>query len=324
MAYEVEPIAPLTTPVDGSLRDSGKMREERVLEPYRKPASKAAAAPNPVQQDNTVPPKDPVAAEPAQTAESVALSPGMAALVRKEQRVRQQEAQLKAQQKALEAERAEIAELKALKTQLEAKDFSGIEKLVPYEDYTNHLIGKQTPESPEAKQIAELKAQIDKIAGTQQQSLEERMKEAVRNTTEAVKSVVESSADYAKVKDIKFHDGEKELSFSDAVTQHILDSWDEDEIELSPEQAAKEVKAILIDRAKSLSAIAEPAAPVIPPTQDPKTAQPKPAGTTLTNSMAAAGEGTRPNRPFHGMSDSERWAEARRRAEAKLKAQKTA
>lgn len=297
------------------------MREDRVFEPY-KVKSKLPKSPLAGRIDTHEPPSSEKAAESAPPAESVALSPAAAALARKEQRFFQQQTELKAREKALEAERAEIAELKAMKAKLAQKDFTDLEKLVPYEDYTQHLINKQ-PQSEEAKRLAEIQARIDKIEGTQKQSLEERMADAVETTRGAVKSVVDTNADFAKVKDFKFHDGTKELKFEDAVVQHILDSLDQDNVELTPEQAAKEVKTLLVEQAKNLAVLNEAVAQAAP-VEEKKPAPPKAGIPTLTQNMAAAGEAKRPNRPYQGMSDSERWAEARRRAEDRLKAQKPA
>lgn len=309
MAYEVEAITPATTPVNSSIQDSGKLREDKVFEPYKVKA-RSQSPTKTVQTDNTVAsPSDPAAVS-APAAESVALSPAMAALARKEQRFLQQQSELKAQQKALEAERAEIAELKAMKAKLAAKDFSGIEEQVPYDDYVKYLLSKQ-PQSEEAKHLAEISNRIEKIEGTQKQSLEDRMADAINSTRDAVKGVVESNAEFSSIKELGLHE---------AVVQHILDSWDQDNVELTPEQAAKEVETLLVEQAAKFAGLpklkaATPAAPA----EEKKLPPLKQGITTLTNNMAAAGDAKRPNRPFQGMSDSERWAEARRRAEEKLK-----
>lgn len=310
MAYEVEPIMPATTPTDGSIRDSGKMREERVFEPYKVPA-RPKPSPQTVQSNINVAPASEKAAEPAAPAESVALSPAMAALARKEQAFLRQQAELKTQQKALEAERAEIAELKAMKAKLAAKDFSGIEEQVPYDDYVNYLISKKAAADPNSQELQSIKKELAEIKDGQKKSLEERMSDAIETTRGAVKSVVESNADFSSI---------KELKLEEAVVQHILDSWDEDEVELSPEQAAKEVEALLVEQAAKyaglpkLKTASQPA-----PVEEKKLPPLKPGITTLTNNMAATGDAKRPPRSYQGMSDQERWTEARRRAEEKLK-----
>lgn len=318
MAYEVEPIAPSTSPVDASFPSSGRMREDKVFEPYKvkaKPA-KSPTTPAPTNQaDTPVAPVSEKAAEPAAPAESVALSPAMAALARKEQAFLRKQAELETQKKAIEAEKAEIAELKALKAKLAAKDFSGIEEQVPYEDYVNYLISKKTAADPQSQELQALKKEIEGLKEGQKKSLEERMADAVAITKEKVKGVVESGAEFTAI---------KKLKLEDAVVQHILDSWEEDEVELTPEQAAKEVESLLKEEAKRMASIFEPESPP-KPAEEKQLPPLKPGVQTLTNNMAPAGEAARPNRPYQGMSDSERWAEARRRAEAKLKAlQKTA
>lgn len=304
--YEVEAISPATTPVNSSVQDGGKLREERIFEPYRVKQKPVKA----VQADTNVPASSDPAAEPAKTAESVTLSPGMAALARKEQKFLQQQAHFKAQQKALETERAEIAELKAMKAKLAAKDFSGIEDQVPYDDYVKYLLNKQ-PQSEEAQRLSEISSRIEKIEGTQKQSLEDRMADAIETTRGAVKSVVESNAEFSSI---------KELKMEEAVVQHILDSWDEDNVELSPEQAAKEVEELLVERAAKFAGLPKlKAAQTQPPAEEKKLPPLKEGTATLTNNMAATGEAKRPNRSYQGMTDSQRWAEARKRAEEKLK-----
>jgi len=113
------------------------------------------------------------------------------------------------------------------------------------------------------------------------------------------------------------------LKMQEAVVQHILDTWEHDNIDLTPEQAAKEVEELLIERANEeyaklsgLSKIKSKSAVVDEKKQLPPLKQ---GIKTLTNNMTATGEIKRPAKSFQGMTDNERWAEARRRAEEKLK-----
>ena len=307
--YEVEAITPATTAVNSSIQDGGKMREDRVFEPY-KVKQKPAPSRQTVQANTSVPAAGDPAAVPATTAESVSLSPGMAALARKEQKFLQQQREFKAQQTALEAERAEIAELKAMKAKLAAKDFSGIESQIPYEDYVNYLASKMNADDPQAKALNEIKTELSAVKEAQKRTTDERLAEAVEHTRNAVKGVVASNAEFSSI---------KELKLEEAVVQHILDSWDEDEVELSPEQAAKEVEGLLVEQATKFAGLPKLKTQTPAPTEEKKPLPEKTGAATLSNNMAAVGEAKRPNRSYQGMTDQQRWAEARRRAEEKLK-----
>ena len=302
MAYEVEAIASDTT----SSPAHSPMREERVVEHRqmsRPPLKAAAPAQQTISKDGETP------AAPVAPAETVTLSAGAAALARKEQKFRQQLQEFQAQQKALEAERAEIAELKALKAKLAAKDYSGLEKQIPYDEYTNYLIEKDSGSTPEQQQFKKLEAELESVKKAQAQDVEKRFEAAVQERRKAVQSLVETSPEFSSI---------KELKMQDAVVQHILDSWEHDNVDLTPEQAAKEVEEILVEKAKTWSTLSKLKSQS---TEEKKNTLPplKPVIKTTTNNMAATGEIKRVERSYQGMSDSERYKEAYRRAQEKLK-----
>ena len=113
----------------------------------------------------------------------------------------------------------------------------------------------------------------------------------------------------------------KKAGATEAVVQHILDTWEHDNEELSVEQAAQEVEEILVEKAKEWAALLEEekaAAEVEAPPSEKKQLPPinKPSVKTLTNQVTASD--FKPKKSFQGMSDSERWAEARRRAEERM------
>lgn len=309
MAYTSEPISPQTTSSNASVSTSPTMREERTIDPYQH-INRLANATEKTGQLDVISDASKKAAESKPTEESVILSPQMAALARKEQKFRQEQQALKKQQEAIEAERAEIAELKALKVKLAAKDYSDIEKLVPYDEYTNHLIEKQNSSTPEQQALKKLEAELDSVKKAQQDDVSKRFEEAVNQRRQAVNVLVEANDEYSSV---------KELKMQEAVVQHILDTWEHDNIELTPEQAAKEVEELLLEKASkwtSLSKIKGKSESVDEKKQLPPLKQ---GIKTLTNNMTVSDESKRPKKSFQGMSDSERYAEARRRAEEKLK-----
>lgn len=309
MAYEVEAIAPVTTPTDASIASSPVMREERVLDPYRQRASLLTKEIGQKNTNDTSTQGSPAEAKEAPPAETVTLSPQMAALARKEQAFRRQQQELKAQREAFEAEKAEIAELKALKAKIASKDFSEVEKLVPYNEYAEYLINKGTQTTPEQEALKKLESEVQGMKEAQKTDLEKRFEAAVAERKTAVTALVESSNEFP---------GIKKLKQEDAVVQHILDTWELDDVELTVEQAAKEVEEVMKERAKAWASILEQETP---PVEEKKPLPPvrQQGPKTLTNEMTIQGEQKPSRKSFQGMTDVERYAEARRRAEEKLK-----
>jgi hypothetical protein len=241
--------------------------------------------------------------------ETVTLSPAAAALARKEQAFRRQQQELKEQMTSLEKERAEIAELKAIKAKLAAKDYSDIEKFVPYDEYTNYLIEKDSGSTPEQQELQRLNTELETVKKAQSDEVSKRLEAAVEERRKAVTALVDADVNYSTI---------KELNMQEAVVQHIRDTWDQDSVELTPEQAAKEVEEILNEKAAKWASLSKFKSKQ---SVDEKKELPplKPGVKTLTNNMAATGEIKRPARSYEGMNDSQRYAEAKRRAQEKLK-----
>lgn len=312
MSYEKSPIAESTAAIPSSAPII--MREDREVNPYKVSTRISDAAERVTSGQSSISSDEVNAPEvPGVPAETVTLSPQMAALARKEQKFRQQQEALKAQKAQLDAERAEIAELKALKVKLQAKDYSGIEDLVKYDEYTNYLIEKSGQQTPEQEALRALKAEVEGVKKAQTDDVTKRFEAAVNERRNAVKSLVESNVEYSSI---------KELKMQEAVVQHILDTWEHDNIDLTPEQAAREVEKELIERAGRWTTLSKLRSQAGSPVDEKKQLPPlKPGIKTLTNNMAATGDIKRPARSFQHMSDAERYAEARRRAEEKLKLQ---
>lgn len=301
MAYESEAIAP-NTQVNTSTAQP-IMREERTLEPNR--AQSVPKVSQPIK--DVASPKPSAEPDKASTDETVTLAPAAANLARQEHKFRQQEQALKEKEKALEAERAELTKLKELKAKLDAKDYSALDGLVDYNDYTNHLIERATPANEAQQAIKKLEAEVETVKKAHKEDVDKRYEAAVTERRTAIKTLVASNDDYSSI---------RELKAEEHVVQHILDTFEHDNIELSPEQAAKEVEEILLERATKWSSLpklkgkSEPEAKVLPPL---KTGATK----TLTNQMTVS-ELQKAPKSFQGMTDAQRWAEARRRAEERV------
>lgn len=312
MAYERELIADSSSAIQS--RPQVEMREERVISPYQSSTARLEKAQARVAEKTNQPGTN-VAGSPAasglgEVPPSISLSPAAAALARKEAKFRQQEQAMKADREKLEADRKEIEELRALKSKLQAKDYSGVEGLVDYNEYTNYLIEKGAATTPEQERIKVLDDKLSSVEKQLKDDVTKRFEAAVSERRQAVKKLVETDTAYPAIKRSKQEE---------AVVQHILDTWEKDSVDLSVEQAAKEVESLLVENAKKWAALVQPE-PVLEAEATPKELPPlKPKVKTLTNDMSATGDVKRPLRSYQGMSDAERWAEARRRAEEKLK-----
>lgn len=314
MSYEVENLG---TNIAGPSLPKEQMRPERTVD-HRANDRRIQAAPAVQARQETPKSGQPnisvannVSSEETQSApvESVTLSPAAAALARKESKFRQQQQELKIQEAQLEADRKELADLKALKAKIAAKDYSGIENLVDYNDYTNYLIEKETSSTPEQQELKKLAAKLDGMEKAQQTDISKRFEAAVNERRNAVKALVGSDDTYSTIKGMKAEE---------TVVQHILDTWEHDSIDLTVEQASKEVEDLLQEKASRWASFSKEKTQA---SQEKKELPPLKSGVmkTLTNNMAPTGDIKRPQKSFEGMSEQERYKEAYRRAQEKLK-----
>ncbi len=300
MAYEVEQIvAPSTATENGRF---GVRSEEIVIDRAERPR---------VQSKSAV--VEPTVSKEAPTAETgtgtASLSAGAAALARREQAFRREQLALKQQLEASTASSAELEELRALKKKLEAKDFTALEKYAPYDEYTDYHISKLNGVSPEQEAIKEVKTELDAIKKTQAEASEKAKQAALSERKKVVLDIVEKSADFTSI---------KELKMQDAVVKHIVESWEKDGVDLTPEEACKEVETELIEYAKKWSGLSKlkVTPPVVEVPQGKKPLPPlKPAVQTLTNSMAATGETKLPKKSYANMSENERYKAALQRVQ---------
>jgi hypothetical protein len=238
------------------------------------------------------------------TAESVKLSPQLSAIARKEQAFRQREQALKAREAEVEAKLADATKFAELKAKLSAKDYSEIEALgLNYEGYTQYLLAKQNGEpAPETQALKKLEEEVTGLKKAQEESANQQYEETVAEYRKEIKAAVEANPEFASI---------KELGHEDAVLQLILDSWEEDETELTVEQAAKDVEAYLVEEATKMAGLTKVKSKLQPAVEE-KRPLPRPGLKTITNDMTVGSE-KRPAKPLHTLSDSERYAEARRR-----------
>lgn len=235
---------------------------------------------------------------------SVKLSSQVSAIARKEQAFRQREAELKRREQE-QAEELQLArEYRELKGKLSAKDYSAAEKLgMNYEEYTQYLLSKQDGENPQAQAFQKLNSEVEGLKKSLEEKAQGEFDATVAEYRKEIASSVESNPEFSSIKGIK--------GAQEAVLQFILDSWEEDGLEMSVEEACKEVENELVERAKAFSSL-----PKLKPAQaveERKLPPPKAGVKTLTNQMLPSGGEPKPTKPLHLMSDAERYAEARRR-----------
>jgi hypothetical protein len=244
--------------------------------------------------------------------ESTQLSPRVAALARQEQKYRQQERALKEREKSLEEKAAKLAKLEAMEAKLTQKDYSALEEMGgSYEGYTQYLLDKQSSADPQAVALKEIKTELEAVKKAQVDEVSKRFDAAVQERRLAVKALVDTNTEYSTI---------KEKNMQEAVVQHILDTWENDNIDLTPEQAAKEVEEALVERAKSWSSISKLKPQAAPEAEKKPLPALKGGLKTLTNQMATSSN-AKPFRSFEGLSDAERYAEAYRRALEKTQQQ---
>lgn len=252
----------------------------------------------------------PPVAESTTPEESVKLSPQLSAIARKEQAFRQREATLKQREKDLEAKLAKADQFDQISTKFAAKDYSEAEKLgLNYQEFTKYELDKLGAEDPQAKALKKLEAEIQALKTTQEESISQGFEETVSEYKKEILKAVTDNPEFSSI---------KELKREDAVLQLILDSWEEDKEEVTVEQACKDIEEFLIEQGKRFSALPKlkPA-----PVEERKLPPPRPTVKTLTNQMQPQGNEARPTVSLQTLSESERYAEARRRALARRQQQ---
>lgn len=241
----------------------------------------------------------------AKTEESVRLSPQLSAIARKEQAFRQREQALKAREKEIADKLALAEKYEQLKTKMSAQDYSDAEELgLKYEDYTKHILNKQDPD-PKDQKVQELEAKLQSIEKSLEESAATQFEETVAEYKSEISKLVAADPEFSSI---------KELGREDAVLQLILDAFESDGEALTVAEAAKQVEDYLTDFGKKFTSL-----PKFKKETETEKVLPRPVvGKTLTNDMTASSD-RKPLKPLHLLSEAERYAEARRRVEARRK-----
>lgn len=249
-------------------------------------------------------------AESATPEESVRLAPQLTAIARKEQAFRQREQALKEREKQIEARLAEADKFDNLKAKMSSKDFSEAEALgLSYEEYTKYILDKQTDENPQDIKLKALEAEIAALKKGSEESAASQYEETIAEYRKEIGKSLLNNPEFSSVKNLESINGVKG---EDAVMQLILDSFEQDDVELSVDDACKQIEDYVTDFGKKFNALPK-FKTESQEVEIPKKELPRPmVGKTLTNDMTA-GSDKRPFKSLQHLSENERYAEARRR-----------
>jgi hypothetical protein len=250
------------------------------------------------------------AADSAPPAESVKLSPQLSALARKEQAIRQRENALKARESEHAQKLADAEKFGQLKAKLSAKDYSEIESLgLNYEGYTEYLLNKQQGSNPQQEALKKLQEEIQNLKKNTEESTTREYEETVSEYRKEVNKLASSDPRFSSV---------KELKREEAALQFILDSWEQDGQEVTIEQALQAVEDYSLEEANQFKALSK----LKPAEKVEEKPPPKPGLKTLTNQVTVGStEKEGPKKSLQFLSESERYAEARRRVMARKQSQ---
>ncbi len=261
-----------------------------------------------LKQSETIEGREAQASPPQE--ESVTLSPKVSAIARREQAQRQREAALKQREADLADKLADAEKFKKLQERIAAKDYGAADELgLKYDEYTDHLVKQQADKNPQEERTLKLERELAEFKKSQeeqtQRDYEANQKLWKVEITRTISADEELTAFETRAKENGLlEDG---ASFADLILQHINDSFEEDDIELTAEQAATEIKEALKDRAKKFSSMLGNVTFEAP-------AKRLGAPKTITQNMTVSSQ--KPvKKPFHLMSEAEQIAEAYRRVQ---------
>lgn len=247
--------------------------------------------------------KTPVAESPGPS-ESVTLSPKISALARKEQAQRQREQALKQREAALEAKLADADKYAQLKAKIANKDYSAADELgMTQQEYTDYLVKKLNDSNPEEERYRKVEEKLSAIEKAQEEKTVQEYEANQKLWKAEIAKVIDANEEFSTIKD---------LNMQDAVLRHINDSFDEDDVELTAEEAARDIENELLKRAERFASVTkikkkfEGDKVLGPPKTSPK---------TITQNMTVTSQQAKP-KPFHLMSETEQIAEAIRRVQA--------
>lgn len=236
--------------------------------------------------------------------ESVRLSSKISALARKEQAQRQREMAFKRREQELSQKLADAEKFAQIREKIANKDYSGAEELgLSYEEHTQQLLNKQASEDPAEQRARKLEEQIESLKKAQEEQTVREYEANQQLWRQDISRVLQASDDFPTI---------RELGAEDTVLKHINDSFEQDEIELTTEDACKEIEEALESRVDKYASLTKVRRKI---EESRSLGPPKPGSKTITQQMTVTSEKQK-TKPFHLMSESEQLAEAIRRVQA--------
>lgn len=316
MSYTVEPVSDVAIVNPSEM----PMREERIFDPYRSTKLKAAPEAGAIPQANID--ESQSAADSAQPADTVRLSPQMAVLAKKEQKFRLEQQKLKADREALALEKAKVQKALDLQAKLDAKDFSTLDELVDYNAFSEYKVKKLNDSDPVQAKLNQLEQEIQNVKKSGDENLEKQFQAAVEQRKSAASKLIETTPAHSEFK-TKIEKIMPKLNLVDAVTKHILDTWEHDSLDLPVDQAVEEVKNGIIENAKMWAGVLDQPTEVSPAAGTEKRPLPplKQGLKTITNQVTTS-DTPPPRKSYSAIrNEQDRWNAAREAVLAKLNKQ---
>ncbi len=247
---------------------------------------------------------------PETPAEEVTLSSKVSAIARRDQAQRQREKQIAEKERTFAEKMADAEKYRKLTEKLAAKDYSAVDELgINYEEIVKHELNKEASKNPEEERVRQLE---EKLTAIEKAREEDAVKEYQVNQTlwkEAIDKAINENDEFASL---------RVFGASKVVQDHINESFEEDGIELTVEQAAKEIEEALYQKKQEDYEKFLQVQELKNKGKAPETkvlGAPKTQIKTLTQNMTTSPR-AQVSKPFHLMSESEQIAEAIRRVQA--------
>lgn len=243
------------------------------------------------------------------SAESVKLSPQLSALARKEQAYRQREQVLKQREKDLETKLADAEKYSQIKSKIGSKDYSAAEEELGLNinSYTDYELNKLKDKNPQDEKLSALEAEVQALKKGKEEDAQKQYEDTVAEYKKDISTFIDSNPEFASL---------KKAGAEGHVLQHILDSWSEDGKELSIDEAAKDIKNFLKEEKKKFDSLFEEQSTEVV-AENRSLPPPRVGSKTLTQQMTPGPSEKKPVKSLQFLSESERYAEARRRVLAR-------
>jgi hypothetical protein len=194
-------------------------------------------------------------------------------------------------------------QFQSLKTKLSAKDYSEAEALgLNYEEYAQYKVDKLNGEDPKEQRVKALEDEIIALKKGREESAQQAYDDTVKEYKKEISALTLNTPEFASLKG----------KYEEHILQNILDSWEEDGEEVTIAQSAKDTLEFLKNEKAELDALFKKPDEEEIGAEEKVLPAPKTGLKTLTQQLTVDSE-KRPLKSLQFLSESERYAEARRR-----------